>query len=154
MNKQKDFATMFFGYSDAYPANAVYLSNGYEAGKQFLQWRLPGTAECEKRPVKSGEVAAFCRKQGLKLVRNLYGPGWLVIANTGRQQFEFKLWYDAAPSLRTEWDAHAAAYEIARQERRVEACRQSLTYREEQVEGARRSLAQEAAKLDCMRSTA
>ncbi len=88
---------MYYINSGFYPTNAVYLFNGDERGKQILQWQLPGTADRERRPVTSGEVAAFCRKHGLKLVRNVYEQGWLIVAETERQQFEFKLWFDAAP---------------------------------------------------------
>ena len=141
-------------YSNFYPTNAVYLFNGDRRGEQILQWRLPGGVDCETRPVTSGEVAAFCRKHGLALIRNVYGHGWLVVAETERQQFEFKLWFDGTPPLRTEWDAHAATYEIGRQERLVESSRRRVTYCEEQVECARHRLAQEEAKLEEMRRAA
>jgi hypothetical protein len=153
-HQTKGFSVMYYSNSGFYPTNAIYLFNGEERGKQILQWRLPGTADCETRPVKSGEVAAFCRKHGLKLIRNGYEQGWLVVAETERQQFEFKLWFDAAPPLRTEWDAHAAAYEIARQEKLVQTSRQHVAYCEGQVERARRSLAQEEAKLEEVRRAA
>ncbi len=141
-------------YSNCYPTNAVYLFNGDRRGEQILQWRVPGSADCATRPVTSGEVAAFCRKHRLALVRNSYGHGWLVVAETERQQFEFKLWFDAAPPLRTAWDAHAATYAVACQERLIESTRRRVTYCEEQVECARRSLAQEQAKLEEMRRAA